>query len=116
MSSVVVSAKSSPRTKKILDSGIEQQEEHKNAKRVIEKLKMRKDNSSNVAQRLIAGTIASGTPLSSLRSSTANLGVSFRTLKRALFELESIDNLQFITHEEKTRLVCLDRQYSKAGP
>ena len=51
--------------------------------RVIEKLKMQKDNSANVAKRLIVGTIASGTPFSSLRSSSANLGVSFHTLKRA---------------------------------
>ena len=51
--------------------------------RVIEKLKMHKDNSANVAKRLIVGTIASGTPFSSLRSSSANLGVSFCTLKRA---------------------------------
>ena len=58
---------------------------------------MQKDNSANVA-RLIVGTIARGTPLSSLISSSANLGVSFRTLKRALFDLESIDNLQVITH------------------
>jgi len=98
VSSIAEGARSSPRTRKILESSTEQQEEHKNAKRVIEKLKVRKDNSANIAKRLIVGTVASGTPLSSLRSSSANLGVSFRTLKRALFDLESIDNLQFITH------------------
>ena len=88
VSSIAESAKSSPRTKKILDGSIEQQDQHKNAKRVIEKLQMRKDNSANVAKRLIVGTIASGTPLSSLRTSSANLRVSFCTLKRALFDLE----------------------------
>lgn len=103
VSSIVQSAKSSPRTRNILDSSIEQQEEHRNARRVINKLKMRKDNSANVAKRLIVGTVASGTPLSSLRSSSANLGVSFRTLKKALFDLESIDNVQFITHMSRQR-------------
>ncbi len=103
VSSIVESAKSSPRTKKILDSSIEQQEEHKSAKRVIKRLKKRKDNSANVAKRLLVGTVASGTPLSSLRSSSANLGVSFRTLKKALLDFESIDNLQFITHMSRKR-------------
>jgi len=61
VSSIAEGARSSPRTRKILDSSTEQQEEHKNAKRVIEKLKIRKDNSANVAKRLIVGTVASGT-------------------------------------------------------
>ncbi len=103
VSSIVESAKCSPRTKKILDSSLEQQEEHKSAKRVIKRLKRRKDNSANVAKRLLVGTVASGTPLSSLRSSSANLGVSFRTLKKALLDFESIDNLQFITHMSRKR-------------
>ncbi len=64
---------------------------------------MGKDNSANVTKRLLVGTVASGTPLSSLRSSSANLGVSFRTLKRALLDFESIDNLQCITHTSMKR-------------
>ena len=72
---------------------------------------MWKDNSANAAKRLIVGTIASGIPLSCLRSSRVNLGVSFSTLKRALFDLESIDNLQLITHMSRKRdsFVLTDR-------
>ncbi len=53
-------------------------EEHKSTKRVIKKLMMGKDNSANVAERLLVGTVASGTPLSSLR-----------TLKRELPDFET---------------------------
>ena len=48
--------------------------EYNNTKTVLERLKERKDNSANVAKRLLLGTTVGSTPLQSLRSSCKEFG------------------------------------------
>ena len=77
--------------------------EYTNAKAVINKIKDRRDNSATVAKRLIVGTVIGDTPIRSMRSNCSELGVSFRTLKRAMNEMRGIEDARFITHMSRNR-------------
>ena len=60
------SAKSLPRTKGLLEGMLRNENsnaEYNNTKTVLERLKERKDNSANVAKRLLLGTVVGSTPL-----------------------------------------------------
>ena len=65
--------------------------EYNNTKTVLERLKERKDNSANVAKRLLLGTVVGSTLLRSLRSSCKEFGILFRTLKKAINDVKSMD-------------------------
>ena len=67
------------------------------------RLKERKDNSANVAKRLLLGTVVGSTPLRSLRSSCKEFGVSFRTLKKAINDVKSMEVVRFIMHMSRSR-------------
>ena len=84
VSRIVRSAKSSPRTKGLFEGTLRNENsntEYNNTKTVLGRLKERKDNSANVAKRLLFATVVGSTPLRPLRSSCKEFGVSFRTLK-----------------------------------
>ena len=66
VSHIVRSAKSLPRTKGLLKGMLRNENsntEYNNTKTVLERLKERKDNSANVAKRLLLGTVVGSTPL-----------------------------------------------------
>ena len=105
VSRIVRSAKSSPRTKGLLEGTLRNENsnaEYNNTKTVLERLKERKDNSANVAKRLLLGTVVGSTPLRSLRS-CKEFGVSFRTLKKAINDVKSMEDVRFITHMSRSR-------------
>ena len=66
------------------------------------RLKERKDNSANVAKRLLLGTVVGSTPLRSLRSSCKEFGVSFCTLKKVINDVKSMEVVRFIMHMSRS--------------
>ena len=101
VSCIVRSAKSSPHNKGLLEGMLRNENsnaEHNNTKTILGRLKERKDNSANVAKRLLLGIVVGSTPLRSLRSSCKEFGVSFCTLKKAINDVKSMEDVRFITH------------------
>ena len=110
VSRIVETAKSSTRTKHLLESSSENPdtEEFQNSKRLITNLRGRKGNSYNIARCIIIGSVVGKASNRSMRSNCKRLGVSFQTLKRAISDANNFDNAGFITHKspshEKTVL------------
>ena len=100
VSCIVRSAKSSPHNKGLLEGMLRNENsnaEHNNTKTILGRLKEKKDNSADVAKRLLLGIVVGSTPLRSLRSSCKEFGISFCTLKKAINDVKSM-NVRFITH------------------
>ena len=72
VSRIVETAKSSPRTKHLLESSSENldTEEFQNSKRLITNLRGRKDNSSNIARCIIIGSVVGKASNRSMRSNS----------------------------------------------
>ena len=105
VSRIMRSAKSSPRTKGLLEGTPRNENsnaEYNNTKTVLERLKERKNNSANVAKRLLLGTVVGSTLLRSLRSSCKEFGVSFRALKKTINDVKSMEDVRFITHMSRS--------------
>ena len=71
-------------------------EEFQNSKRVINNLRGRKDNSANMARRIIGGSVVGKTSNRPMRSNCKILGVSFRTLKQAIPHVNNFGHARFI--------------------
>ena len=54
--------------------------------------RIQKDNSANIARRIIIGSVVGKASNRSMRSNCKRLGVSFQTLKQAIFDANNFDN------------------------
>ena len=92
--SIESAARSSPRINSIL-SNSKSPDPNKPIQHTLKRLSGCKDNSANVARRLLLGSAVS-TLTASLRSNAKLYGVNYRTLKRAIEEANKTDNLNFV--------------------
>ena len=81
------SAKSSPRTKLLLEK-----ENSLSTSRILERLKGRKDNSANIV-RIITTAVVNETPQQSLREQSKDMGVSIKTLRKSIKDLQNMGTL-----------------------
>ena len=96
------SAKSSPRTKKLLEESESQTQI--STPKFIETLKGRKDNSSNIARRLITAATLVEQPEGSLKNHAKNIGVGYHTVRKAMKDLEKVGQLKFVDSMKKDRI------------
>ena len=59
---------------------------------MINNLRGSKDNSANIARCIIIGSVVGKASNRSIRSNCKRLGVSFRTLKQAIYDANNFDN------------------------
>ena len=97
--SITSVAKSSPRTKRLIE---EKDREQLNTPNILNKIKGRKDNSANIVRRLITAAVIDEMPGKSMRKRAKELNVSVNTIR--FRESWLIEFYQF--HEEKEGFVC----------
>ena len=104
VSRIVETAKSSTRTKHLLESSSENPdtEEFQNSKRLITNLRGRKGNSYNIARCIIIGSVVGKASNRSMRSNCKRLRVSFQTLKQVICD-PNFDNARFIFLMSRSR-------------
>ena len=71
--------------------------------RILERLKGRKDNRANIVRRIITAAVVNEIPQQSLRERSKAMGVSIKTLRKSIKDLENMGTLNFVDAMKKTR-------------
>ena len=71
--------------------------------KIFQTLKGRKDNSSNIARRLITAATLVEKPKGSLKNHAQDIGVGYKTVRKAIKDLEKLGELKFVDSMKKDR-------------
>jgi hypothetical protein len=93
------SAKSSPRTKAL----VEKETSSSFTPRILDRQKGRKDNSANIVRRIITAAVVEEMPQKPLHERSKDIGVSIKTLRKSIKDIESMHILKFVDTMKKSR-------------